>query len=115
MSGRNPTYIYKVLAQLSPVLNELTDAFVVPPNCSALIQSIMIANGSGTDGIYTFTVAIGGEPNSIKQAIHNGVAIQSGDAKMVAPGWTLSPGDTIRVTTSVSDVSFNIFGALIMP
>lgn len=101
----------KVLAQLSPSANSLTDFYTVGASTSTAISSIVICNQNSVVQIaFRISVAIAGATNDVKQYIYYDLPLSSNDTFIATIGMTLNATDVIRVKSDTANVSFSLFG-----
>lgn len=102
---------FKVLGQLSPAVNTLSALYSVPAATSASASSIMVCNqNSSIDAVFRISVAVAGAADDPKQYLYYDVPVGANDTFTATIGMTLSAGDVVRVQTSVTGISFNLFG-----
>lgn len=101
----------KVLAQLSPSTNSLTDFYTVPSVTSTAASSIIICNQNSAITIsFRISIAVAGAADDIKQYIYFDLPLSSNDTFIATVGLTLKDGDIIRVRSDNTNVSFSLFG-----
>lgn len=102
--------VLKVLAQVNPVAQTLTDAYTVPAATSATLSSIVVCNQSTTDAKFRIAIAVAGAADAAKQYLYYDTVVPAGRPFVITIGITLATTDVVRVYTDGSSVSFNIFG-----
>lgn len=105
------TTVYKVLGQLAPVANTASTLYTVPSGNSAVCSSMTICNGSGANASVTVQVAVANAASSVSQNIVSNNSIVTGDTLFMTLGVTLAATDTVRVTSTVGNVAFQLFGS----
>lgn len=101
----------KILGQLAPSVNSLTDLYTVPSSTSTTVSSIMVCNQNSSSSInFRISIAVAGAADSTKQYIYYDVPLISNDTFVAVIGLTLAATDVIRVRTDTTNVSFSIFG-----
>lgn len=103
---------YKVLGQINPTANTMTNAYSVPSATETVISTITVCNQTGDNVSYSIAVVPNGvTPTEDKHFIVRGGAVPAADAIGITLGMTLDADDQIRCNTNSSNVSFNIFGS----
>ena len=104
----------KVLAQLVPSANTLTDFYTVPN--MATVSSLVICNQDGANLCQVnVSIAVAGASDDPKQYLYFELAIPSLDTFIATIGVTLGTGDIVRVLSTNSSTSFNLFGVEVSP
>ena len=87
----------KVLGQLDPSATTTTVLYTVPAETATTVSSIVAANvaGAGADD---------------KQYLYYDKSVAANDSLTIVIGITLNQTDVVKVYTSGSNMSFNIFG-----
>jgi hypothetical protein len=100
----------KVLGQVAPAATTTTTLYTVPNLAQTTVSSLVICNRDS--GNHTFRVSIhvadAGADN--KQFLYYDKQINGHDTITVVIGITLNQADVVKVYSSTSDLSFNIFG-----
>lgn len=101
----------KILAQLLPATNTLTDFYTVPLLTSTAVSSLIICNQNPANSIiFRIAFAVAGAVDDPKQYIYYDVPLINNDTFVATIGLTFSAGDIIRVKTDLINVSFQLFG-----
>lgn len=100
----------KIIAQLSPTANTLTDAYTVPANTSTTLSSICICNTNSFVTYFRISVAKGGVVDNPSQYIYYDLPIAGNDTFIATIGLTLASSDVIRVRSFDTAVAFNFSG-----
>lgn len=103
--------VYKVLGQSNPAANTATTVYTVPSGNSAVISSITICNQGTGNATANINVCVANAAISATNRIVNTVNCVANDTIFLTLGVTLAATDTVRVTASTANVSFNIFGS----
>lgn len=104
------TVSQKVLGQLLPTANTLTDCYTVPALTQATISSLTVSSNNVSSDIFNISVAIAGAADTPAQYIYSGVIISGNDTFAATLGITLSAGDVVRVFSLNGYCAFNLFG-----
>ena len=88
----------------------LTDLYVVPAARSATVSSITICNQSSMDATFRVSIAVTGAADEAKQYVYYDEVVRANKTFIATVGITLAALTVVRVYTSGSNVSFNIFG-----
>jgi len=105
------TQTYKVLGQLSPAANTLSNVYTVPASNSAVISTITICNQTASNASYSIAVSPAGVTDNVRHYIIRGGVVPAADSIGVTLGITVGNTDQIRANTSLANVSFNVFGS----
>lgn len=100
----------KVLGQSNPAANTLTDIYAVPGSTSTTISSLIVCNLSTSGLVFSVSVAVAGASDDNKQYIYFNTPLDGNDSFVATIGISLGSGDVIRVKSSNTSASFNIFG-----
>ena len=102
---------YKVLGQISPTANTLSNVYTVPASNSAVISTITICNQTATNASYSIAVAPAGVTDNVRHYLIRGGVVPAADSIGVTLGITVSATDQVRANASVANISFNVFGS----
>ena len=102
---------YKVLGQLAPGANTATTLYTVPSANSAVCSSMTICNSSGANANVSVQVAVANAASSISQNLVSNNTVVNGDTLFMTLGVTLAATDVVRVTSSMANVAFQVFGS----
>jgi len=105
------TQAYKVLGQISPTANTLSNVYTVPASNSAVISTITICNQTASNASYSIAVAPAGATDNIKHYLIRGGVVPAADSIGVTLGITVGATDQVRANASVANISFNVFGS----
>lgn len=100
----------KILAQLKPISSTTTLLYTVPANTIASISSVTICNMSASMTSFRISVAPSGAALSDEQYVYYDQPLEGNQTFVQTIGITLQQSDVIRVHSSSSDLSFNVFG-----
>lgn len=102
---------YKVLGQLAPTAQSLSNLYIVPANTQAVCSTLVICN-TGTSAT-TARVAIrpAGGAISIQHYIVYDALIPAGDSTFLTLGISLAETDVVSVYANVATLSFSLFGS----
>lgn len=103
--------ILKVLGQLTPTANILTDLYTVPANSSTVISCVTICNrNSGVTALFRIAIAKSGAADAPEQYIYYNLPLVANDTFIATIGIALATGDVVRIQSNVSGTSFNLLG-----
>jgi hypothetical protein len=102
---------YKILGQASPSATTETDLYTVPSATQAVVSSIVVANRNIADSTFRISVSEDGNSTSNKDYIAYDISIPGNSQYSATLGITLNAADKIRVYSSTSNLSFNVFGS----
>jgi hypothetical protein len=100
----------KILAQVNPNGQALTDAYTVPLKTNTVISSVVVTNRNEGPAFFRISLAIAGAADALSQYIYyNHVAM--GNTSFVATiGVGLAESDVVRVRSDNGALSFNVLG-----
>lgn len=105
---------YTILAQLSPVVNILTDLYSVPIGAQTIISTIFICNRNSYNIFFDLAFAPDGEADQDYHYLYSNQKLGPYLTFAFTTGPTMNgndpTGDTIRVKATSSRVAFNVFG-----
>lgn len=105
------TETVKILAQVNPTANILTDAYTVPAGKSTAVSTVVVCNRNLLSQIhFSITIAVAGATDDAKQYLYYLCEVAIQDTFAFTFGLSLSSGDVIRVLADDADVAFNIYG-----
>jgi hypothetical protein len=102
---------YKVLGQLNPAANTLSNVYTVPAATQAVISTITVCNQSASNASYSISVSNNGVADNASHYIIRGGVVPAADSIGITLGLTLDASDQIRANTNSANISFNIFGS----
>jgi len=100
----------KVLGQLDPSSTTTTTLYTVPDMTQTTISSIVAANRTGSAITFRLSVHVAGAGADDKQFIFYDKSVAANDSFSIVIGITLNQADVLKVYTSASNMSFNVFG-----
>lgn len=104
---------YKILGQVAPAANTLTDLYTVPVGTSAVCSTLAVCSRANTS---SFRVAIrpGGASIADSHYIVYDNWVDSRDSVFLTIGITLSAGDVVSVYGDQATNTFSLFGSEIV-
>jgi len=99
---------YKVLGQLNPAANTLSNVYTVPAATQAVISTITVCNQSASNASYSISVSNNGVADNASHYIIRGGVVPAADSIGITLGLTLDASDQIRANTNSANISFNI-------
>ena len=102
---------YKVLGQINPAANTLSNVYTVPSATQAVISTITVCNQTATNSSYSIAVAPNAEVDNVKHYIIRGGVVPAADSIAITLGLTIDAGDQIRANTNNNSIAFSIFGS----
>lgn len=109
------TDILRVLGQLIPANNVLTDLYAVPANTQTSISSITICNQNSSQGVlFSISVGIGGAADNPAQYVYYQLPLDINDTFIATVGFSLAAGDVVRCLIIGDNVSVNLFGVEVL-
>jgi hypothetical protein len=102
---------YKVLGQVSPAANTVSNVYIVPAATQAVVSSIIITNRNDSANV-TYRLAV--QPAGVALADHHYIAYDSVvtalDSIALSLGLSLGNTDVLSVSAGNSNVTFSVFG-----
>lgn len=102
--------VLKVLGQVSPAANALTQLYVVPAATSVTASTLSICNGNSSSVTYRVSVQKAGDTDNIKQYLFYDSTLSKNNSFFATLGITLAAGDKVMVYASNTNVAFQLFG-----
>lgn len=102
---------YKVLGQIAPSANTLTDVYTVPAGNSAVISTVTVCNQNLANISFRLALRPGNAAVESKHYLSYDTAIPSLDTVALTLGITMAATDVLSVRTTSANVSFNVFGS----
>jgi hypothetical protein len=102
---------YKVLGQLNPAANTLSNVYTVPSATQAVVSTITVCNQTASNVSYSIAVAPDGQADNVRHYIIRGGVVPAADSIAMTLGITIDANDQIRANTNNNSVSFSIFGS----
>lgn len=100
----------RVLGQVAPSANVLTELYTVPVGVETLVSAVIICNRGSADAAVRVAVAVDGATDAPEQYLFHDVIVPAHDTLAAQIGITLGAQDVIRVQSDTGEVSFGAFG-----
>jgi hypothetical protein len=100
----------KVLGQIDPSATTVTTLYTVPDMTQTTVSSIVAANRTGSAITFRLSVHVAGASADDKQYLYYDKSVAANDSLAIVIGITLNQADVVKVYTSASNMSFNMFG-----
>ena len=111
------TTSYKILGQIAPAANTLSNVYVVPAATSTIISTITICNQSAANANVDIAVVPATASLTAKNYIIKGVQIPAADTLILSPGITMNAASYLAANNSYgageasnATISFCAFG-----
>lgn len=104
------TQSYKILGQVNPTANTLSNVYVVPAATEGIVNSIIIANQSATNSSFSLVVRPTSEALDGKHYIIRGCVVPASDTLTMTLSLTLPTGSILAANTNSSSLSFGAYG-----
>ena len=102
---------YKVLGQVAPNANTVSNVYPVPAATQAIVSTIMIVNrNNNANATYRIAVQPGGAALANQHYIAFDAPIAALDTVALSLGITLGNTDVISVYSANANLSFSVFG-----
>ena len=106
--------IHKVLGQINPSANTLTNVYVTPTSTSAIVGTITIRNLNGSNASYSLVVRPNNETLNNKHYIVRGGILPGNELISITGAVTMNAGVILAANTNSSSVTFNAYGVEIV-
>jgi len=106
--------IYKILGQVSPTANTLTNVFVTGAATSSIVGTITIHNFSDANASYSLVVRPINETLANKHFIVRGGILPARELITITGAVTMNANAILAANTSGGSVSFNAYGVEIV-
>lgn len=110
-------YTYKILGQIFPTANTLTNVYVTPASTSAIVTSVYLTNGSQSNANVSLVVVPVDETLDTQHYIFKDMNLQQADTLVVNLNLTLEENVILAAnnaqragTSSTANVSISAFG-----
>tara|TARA_R110000803_G_C11841845_1_gene304693 strand:- start:239 stop:568 length:330 start_codon:yes stop_codon:yes gene_type:complete len=104
------TDVIKVLGQLDAAATTTEVLYTTPDLTVTTISSFVACNRSGSAQTFRLSVHVNNAGADNKQFLYYDKQIIANDTLTAVIGITLGQGDVMKVYSSSTDVSFNVFG-----
>lgn len=101
---------YKILGQINPSGNTITNVYVTGASASAIVSSLTITNLSDSNTSYSLLVRPINETLSDKHYIIRGGIIPGREQITITSAATMNSNAILAANTGSSDISFQAFG-----
>ena len=105
----------KVLGQLNPSATTLTTLYTVPSSTSTVVSTIVVANQAASSATFRVSIQPACATVDPKHYVAYDALVPANDSILLTLGITLATTDCIRVYASTTTISFNAFGAELVP
>jgi hypothetical protein len=103
---------YKILGQVAPAANTATTLYTVPSGNATVISSLTVCNaGTGGNANVSVQCCVANATTATSQFLVNNNTLVQNDTLFLTLGVTLAATDTLRVTSTVANVAFQVFGS----
>ena len=101
---------YKILGQINPTANTLTNVYVTGAAASAIVSTISIHNFSDSNSSYSIVVRPNNESLGNKHYVIRGGIIPARERLTIQGAVTMNAGVILAANTNSSSISFNAYG-----
>lgn len=102
--------IYKVLGQINPTANTITDLYTTPLGANTVVSTISVCNQSNISTTFDLVVLPNGDSLTAKNYMNFQTPLPANDTITLTLGITLGSGDKIQANVRTSTISINAFG-----
>ena len=106
--------IHKVLGQINPTGNTLTNVYVTPASTSAIVGTITIRNLAGSNASYSLIVRPNNEEINAKHYIIRGGILPGNELISITGAVTMNADVILAANTNSDSVTFNAYGVEIV-
>ena len=104
------TQTYKILGQVNPTANTMSNVYVVPGATEGVVNSIIISNQAATNASFSLTVRPSSEALDGKHFIVRGCVVPASDTLTMTLSLTLPADAILAANTNSSSLSFGAYG-----
>lgn len=101
---------YKILGQVNPTANTLSNVYVTGASASAIVSTITIHNFSDANSSYSIVVRPINEALDSKHYVIRGGIIPARELISITGAVTLNSNAILAANTNSSSISFNAYG-----
>ena len=101
---------YKILGQINPTANTLTNVYVTGAAASAIVSTISIHNFSDANSSYSIVVRPNNESLGNKHYVIRGGVIPARELITITGAVTLNASAILAANTNSGSISFNAYG-----
>ena len=101
---------YKILGQVNPTANTLSNVYVTPNATEGVVNSIVISNLSATNSSFSLVVRPVDEALDDKHYIVRGCVVPGSDTLTMTLSLTLQNNVILAANTNSSNLSFGAYG-----
>ena len=101
---------YKILGQVSPTANTLSNVYVTPNSTEGVVNSIIIANRGAANASFSLVVRPINESFGDKHYIVRGCVVPGSDTLTMTLSLTLQNNVILAANTNSSNLSFGAYG-----
>lgn len=105
---------YKILGQINPTANTLTNVYVTGAAASAIVSTISIHNFSDSNSSYSIVVRPNNESLENKHYVIRGGVIPARELITITGAVTLNASAILAANTNSGNISFNAYGVEIV-
>jgi hypothetical protein len=102
---------YKILGQVSPATGVETTLYAVPAATSAVGSSLIVANRGTSTASFRVSVSAAAAATTNKDYLYYDLQIGANDTFIATVGITLAATDVVRVYSSNTNLSFQLYGS----
>jgi hypothetical protein len=103
---------YKILGQALPGAAVLDPLYEAPVGQQAVCSTLVVCNQNASQpAAFRIAVIPAGQNVSRASYLFYDELIDANKSRLITIGMTLQPGDTVKVFSSIPDLSFNLFGS----
>lgn len=101
---------YKILGQVSPTANTLSNVYVVPAATEGIVNSIIISNQTASNASFSIVVRPIDQSLDNKHFVVRGCVVPASDTMTMTLSLTLPANTILAANTNSSSISFGAYG-----
>lgn len=101
---------YKILGQVSPTANTLSNVYVVPAATEGIVNSIIISNQTASNASFSIVVRPIDQSLDNKHYVVRGCVVPASDTMTMTLSLTLPANTILAANTNSSSISFGAYG-----
>lgn len=101
---------YKILGQVNPSANTLSNVYVTGASASAVISSLTVSNQTSSNASYSIVVRPVSESLAAKHYILRGAVAPGSDTVIITSGITMGSDVILAANAATSTLSFSAYG-----
>jgi hypothetical protein len=101
---------YKILGQVRPNANTLTNVYVTDASTSAIIGSLILTNSTTNDRVYQLILRPINETFNVKHILVMHTAVPAKETIIISGGIVMGPNTILAANTNATSIHFQAYG-----